>query len=415
MRNKISVIIIDSNYKKHDYTNLKSPDYGANAEKYFEIKILPSDNNILTELFKFNYIDSIITIGNIDDYKEMFKLSFEYRKKWCHFDIFNLEKISNAIIATFKYNINRENCPIKFSFFTCTYNTGEFRLKRLYNSLINQTYKEWNWFIIDDSPNDETIKLIESLEDPRITVIKNVTRHGNIGFNKHTVAMMCDGDYLVEIDHDDEIIPDCLMHLKDAFNKYPDAGFAYSLCLEYSVGSNHMTPIIYGDGWGWGEGLTKTETINGKETTFSASPNINPYSIRTIYAQPNHVRCWNKQLYHKIGGHNIELSVLDDMDLLIRTFLNTKMIKIDKVLYIQYQEAGERGSKNNNNTQSTRFNEIQRTCKILKQKYDEKIHDYIIKLGLKDDPWDNNLNYSVLWKGHIPNQEIMNYIYNPKE
>jgi hypothetical protein len=91
------------------------------------------------------------------------------------------------------------------------------------------------------------------------------------------------------------------------------------------------------------------------------------------------------------------------------------MIKIDKVLYIQYQEAGERGSKNNNNTQSTRFNEIQRTCKILKQKYDEKIHDYIIKLGLKDDPWDNDLNYSVLWKDHIPNQEIMNYIYNPKE
>jgi glycosyltransferase involved in cell wall biosynthesis len=414
MRSKLSAIIIDPNYYQHEYLDLKSPDYGDCAEKYFEVKILDSDKNILEKIYDFNYFDALISIGDINQYTELFKLPFEYRKKWCHYDDFNIEKINNSIISTFEYNIDRDDTPTTFSFFTCTYNTPKDKLKRLYNSFISQTYKEWNWFIIDDSPNDDTINIINSFKDPRITIIKNVTRHGNIGFNKHTVAMMCNGDYLVEIDHDDEITIDCLECLKNAFEKYPDAGFAYSQCLEYSVKKDSLIPIIYGEGWGWGEGSFKTETVKGRTVRFSSTPNINPYTIRTIYAQPNHIRCWKKELYHQICGHNTDLSVLDDMELLIRTFLATKMIKIDKVLYIQYEDSGERGSKENNNTQSARFSEIQRTTWILKNKYDKQIHNKIIELGFKDDPWDEHQQYSILWKKHTPNQEIMNYIYVPE-
>lgn len=413
MRNKISAIIIDPEYYKHEYLNLKSSDNDEYSEKYFELKILDSDKNILEKIYEFNYIDAIITIGNLNDYTEMSNLSFEYRMKWCHYDEFNAELISMSIVRTMAHNLTRDDKPTKFSFFTCTYNTGEFRLKRLYNSIKNQTYKEWNWFIIDDSPNDDTINLINSLKDPRITVIKNVTRHGNIGFNKHTIAMMCDGDYLLEVDHDDELTIDCLHQIKSAFDKYPDAEFAYSLCVEYSVNGDTKTPIIYGEGWGWGEGKFKSEKINDEYVYFSASPNINGYSIRTIYCQPNHIRCWKKDFYHKIGGHNTELSVLDDMDILIRTFLNTKMIKIDKVLYFQYQDAGERGSKECNNTQSTRFAEIQRTVWILKNHYDEAIHNRILELGYKDDSWDNIKKTSILWKKHKPDRDIINYIYKP--
>ena len=125
------------------------------------------------------------------------------------------------------------------------------------------------------------------------------------------------------------------------------------------------------------------------------------------------LRCWERKFYHEIGGHNTDLSVLDDMDLLIRTFLKTKMIKIDKVLYFQYEEGGTRGSSENNNTQSARFAEIQRTTWILKEKYDLEVHNRILELGFKDDPWDENSNNSILWKQHTPNQEIMNYIYKP--
>ena len=413
MRNKIAAIIIDPYYYMHEYLDIQTTNHNDSCEKFFELKILGNDKNIIENIYEFNHIDSIITIGNLSDYKEMTKLPFEYRMKWCHFDEFDANKITRTIISTLTYNLTRTNKPNKFSIFTCTYNTGEKRLKRLYNSIKNQTYKEWNWFIIDDSPNDETIELINSLKDPRITVIKNVTNHGNIGFNKHTIAMMCDGDYLVEVDHDDELTNDCLFHLNEAFKKYSDAEFAYSLCVEYSVSEKGKEPIIYGEGWGWGEGRYKRELINNKFVYFSETPNINPYTIRTIYCQPNHIRCWKKDFYHKIGGHSTELSVLDDMELLIRTFLNTKMIKIDKVLYFQYQDAGIRGSKECNNTQSTRYSEIQRTVWLLKDHYDLAIHNRIEELGFYDEPWNNETNSSVLWQNHEPNQNIMNYIYKP--
>ena len=228
MKYKISALIIDPNHEKHNYNNIKSLKFGEYAEDNFELKILKSDKNILTEIYNFNYFDSIITIGKKEtDFKELFNLPFEYRKKWCHIQNFDEKIISDCIINTFKYNINRKNKPTIFSFFTCTYKTEKHKLERLYNSLVNQLYKEWNWFIIDDSPNNDTIDIINSFKDPRITVIKNITHHGNIGFNKHTIAMMCDGDYLIEIDHDDEVTPDCLLYLKNAFEKYPDAKFAY--------------------------------------------------------------------------------------------------------------------------------------------------------------------------------------------
>ena len=407
MRNKISVIIIDKDYIKHDYSSIKTNTQFTNCEVYFEIKILDSDKDILKTLSDFRGVDSIISIGgeSYDRFKELSKLPFEYRKKWVHIKDFEPIVITNSIIETLKANILRVNCDL-FSIFTCTYRTEKRKLERLYNSLLSQSYTEWNWFIIDDSDDDcETVKILKGFNDPRITIIQNVTNHGNIGFNKHTIAMMCNGDFLVEVDHDDELTFDCLEKLHDAFIKYPDTDFVYSLTAEFKGDSED--PIVYGDGWGHGEGVTKTEIIKGKFRKFSATPNITPYSIRTIYAMPNHVRCWKRDFYHKIGGHNIDLSVLDDMDIIIRTFLQGKMARINKVLYYQYEGKGERGV-DKDNTQSNRFKEIQRTVWYLKEVYDKKIHERILELGFNDDPWNEKLGHSQLWKPHTPNQNVMN-------
>lgn len=406
MRNLISAIIIDKNFLDHDYATVKTNAMFKPCEERFGLKIFEDDSNILKELSDFRGVDAIITIGGgFNDYKNMMTLPFEYRKKWSHIGGFDGNAISNIIIGTFQSNICRE-CPEVFSVFTCTHKTDENKLNRLYFSLLSQTYREWNWFVIDDSDdNGETIDILKSYNDPRIIIIQNVTNHGSIGFNKHTIAMMCNGDYLVEVDHDDELTPDCFEMLLKAFHDYPDSDFVYSLAVELK-GPNEDT-IIYGDGWGHGEGLTKSEIIKGKYHTFSATPDITPYTIRTIYAMPNHVRCWKRDFYHKIGGHNMDLSVLDDMELIIRTFLYGKITKVDKVLYIQYEGEGERGVSKDN-TQSNRFGEIQRTVWLLKEVYDKKIHDRILELGFNDDPWDYTSNSSILWKEHIPGLNAMN-------
>ena len=108
------------------------------------------------------------------------------------------------------------------------------------------------------------------------------------------------------------------------------------------------------------------------------------------------------------------MSVLDDQELIIRTFLYGKMTKVEKVLYIQYEGDGERGVSKDN-TQSVRFSEIQRTTMLLKQRFDKEIHNRILELGMKDEAWDEKSGESVLWKDHVAGKNIMNNTYIPEK
>ena len=394
MRKLISALIIDNKKNEHNYNNVFMENVPEWFESGYEVTVINDDKNILSELNKLKGVDSIITIGDDVDCTQLNNLSFEFRKKWSHLDEFNPQKIENTIVNTFLYNINRSREDQKlFSFFTSTYNTQPKILKRLYESLLNQTYKNWNWWIIDDSTNNYTSDYLEKLHDPRITVIKNVTNHGNIGFNKHMVAMLCDGDYLVEVDHDDELVDDCLEKLYECFEK-SDADFVYSDCLEIIDGA----PINYGDYFSYGQGYYRQEEVNGSQFIFPVTcRNINIKSIRGIHALPNHVRCWNKNFYHKIGGHNVELSVLDDMDLVIRTFLYGRIAKVDKVLYIQHQGNSKENGRGSTAT-GDRLKEIQRVNWLLYQKYDQEIHRRILELGYEDVIWDEENETSDLHK-----------------
>ena len=60
----------------------------------------------------------------------------------------------------------------KVTVFTSVYNGLPF-LKEAIESTLNQTYKEFEYLIIDDCSTDESVQLIESYDDSRIKLIKN--------------------------------------------------------------------------------------------------------------------------------------------------------------------------------------------------------------------------------------------------
>ena len=51
---------------------------------------------------------------------------------------------------------------------------------------------------------------------------------------------------------------------------------------------------------------------------------------------PDHVRMWERKLYHSIGGHNKTTPVADDLEMIIKSFLHTRFIHVKHVLYLQY-------------------------------------------------------------------------------
>ena len=79
MRNIISAIIIDKDYKKHDYEDVYLRNVPRYMESKFDLKILGNCETILDVLKEHNGVDCIITIGDVDDTPLRF-LSYEYRK-----------------------------------------------------------------------------------------------------------------------------------------------------------------------------------------------------------------------------------------------------------------------------------------------------------------------------------------------
>jgi hypothetical protein len=89
-----------------------------------------------------------------------------------------------------------------------------------------------------------------------------------------------------------------------------------------------------------------------------------------------------------IGGHNRMLPIADDMELMIRTFLATIMVRIPRLCYLQFQDG--------TNTQRSRNSDIQRHVRYLKWKYDRRIHDRFVELGVDDWVWNESEQYSDL-------------------
>lgn len=273
-----------------------------------------------------------------------------------------------------------------FSIITPIYKTPIYKLERLYLSLVNQTYTNWEWVVFDDSPSEhtESYNYIKSLNDNRIKLFSNGENSGIIGEVKKKAFFLGEGDILVEVDHDDELIDTCLENLKIAYNYDKEIGFVYGHCCELYEDQEGI--LDYGDNWGFGYGRYQTGIYKDKEYKVAIVPNINPKTIRHITGIPNHVRSWRKNIYHKIGGHNEDLHVADDYELFVRTFLITKIAKINVFTYIQYFE------RNHENTQFSKNADIQKITYAVSEIFNEKIHEKFLELGIDDYVWSSDLN-----------------------
>lgn len=273
------------------------------------------------------------------------------------------------------------------SVFTPTYRTGE-RIHRTYRSLQRQRYARWEWVVRDDSDDGgATRKAVEQIAaaDARVIVSSSPTHNGKIGAVKREACELARGEMLVELDHDDELTPDALTAIVDAFAADPETGFVYSDCALVDEATGRS--LGFGDRWAFGYGSQRIEQYDGRSLLVMCTPPINAATVRHIVGVPNHVRAWRRDLYWRIGGHDPTLPVADDYDLLVRTFLHARMTHLPKLHYVQYLDRA--GS-----AQVVRNQQIQQLVGILRQRYERRIHERLLELGLPDPIWAGSASIS---------------------
>ena len=391
-----------------------------NIRGWVNIHSVTGETNLVNDYLKFKP-DVIVSIGA--------KIETPYRliqeKIFTYSEAPSDQELANFILSK---TVEFECSPYEptFSVFTPAFKTGD-KILRTYKGLVEQTYPDWEWIVVDDSPLGDitTWTLLQGIaaRDFRVKPIKiHPVSDGNVGLVKHRAAMLSTGKWLVELDHDDYLMKDCLQTCLDASVKFPDAGFMYSDCTEMSDSGNFRDYDTERDGNYYGRkdnlfafsyaGHT-WKNIDGKEYLVHHYPDVNPITIRFNTTMPNHVRVWRKDVYLKIGGHRQDLPVADDLELIIRTFLETRIIHIKKMLYIQYFKLGS--------TVDLNAFDINRRARLIRDFYNLDIHKRIQDLGFHDWEWDDVKNDSIhksSWAkvdksdiGLGEQEQILNYVY----
>lgn len=382
-----------------------------NSEKWlqdhqFNLMYYTSDEKA-NYLFSCKKPDIIFTIGGEDaDYTTLMKLPSYIRKRWTH--VANTHNITpECTNRCFSDALKEFLCPT-ITVFTPAYRSGD-KINRPFDSLQNQTTGEWEWIILDDSPEEDkedTWNRLKALaeQDCRIRIFRQKGNDSYIGSVKHITASMARGLYVLELDHDDILLPSALQDVITAFEQNPDVDMIGSDCSE--IYEDTLANHAYCPQYGYGRHGYYKEWYDNRWINVSCNGPLDCYTLRYIVGVVNHLRAWRYSTYVSLRGHDFNLNVADDYELIVRTFLVGTLARLRKLLYIQFRNAG------GNNFTFIRNGLIQKLVQMISSMYDKQIHDRLLELGLPDFKADEHGSYGsainvnttppCLYLSHLP-------------
>lgn len=196
------------------------------------------------------------------------------------------------------------------------YNEGELLLRAV-KSVKNQTYKDFDFLIVNDfSKNPETNKCCTLLEKEGIKIIWRKT-NGGLSAARNTGFEQAKGEIIIPLDADDTLPVDAVSKIVDAFKVNPEAEFVFGNYLKkYEDGLNEEVNI--------------QEFV--KENSFDISKVLQNWKL--LGTAP----C-KKRLWKRMHGFSLVFSnTLQDMDFWMKVFhAGTKGCIVNSNIYHWYQ------------------------------------------------------------------------------
>ena len=198
-----------------------------------------------------------------------------------------------------------ENKP-DFSVIMANYNNGKY-IKEAIESVINQTYKNWELLIIDDYSLDNSVEIIQQyLADPRIKLLRHKMNLGYIETLKKLINKS-NSEIVGILDSDDALKKNAVEVILGTYKKHSDCGFMYS---QFLYCNTSLKPLRKGG----------CQKIPKNRTNLD----INYVS---------HFKTFKKKYYFKTGGYDNTILYAEDKDLIFKMEEVTKLYFVDKVLY----------------------------------------------------------------------------------
>lgn len=167
----------------------------------------------------------------------VFEYPFSFHDKMCFASMDHIAKY-------FRSNLKQSNFNPLVSVILPVNNCEETILD-IIDSVLNQSYENFELIIIDDCSDDDTLNLIKSIDNQKIKLISNETKKGfascrNIALNSSK------GEYIFYIDVDNLWDCEYLSSMMGLFLILPDADAVYSGQYIYSKNFKSILGIIFG-------------------------------------------------------------------------------------------------------------------------------------------------------------------------
>lgn len=189
------------------------------------------------------------------------------------------------------------------SIITATYNAENF-LESSIQSIVNQTYQNFEYIIIDGGSTDRTVQIIEDHK----TVISHwmsepdngIYDAWNKGLNK------AEGEWIVFLGADDQLLPDSLETYVNFITSNQPGQFDYISSRVRRIRPDTSIEGIVGKPWKWKE-----------------------FKFRMTTAHPGSFH--SSRLFAKTGTYNTEYKIVADYEILLRFGKDLKAGYIDKI------------------------------------------------------------------------------------
>lgn len=220
------------------------------------------------------------------------------------------ENLDNEILNLQRIESKRFEYKPKFSIVVPTYNTPKNLLIEFIESVLAQSYQEWELCIADDHSSQSYVKdLLDqySHQDSRIKV-KFRDINGHIATATNTALTMVRGDFVCLMDHDDLIAPNALYEFACKLNENPLLDFIYSDEDKISYDGKLRYEPHFKPAW---------------------SPEYLECCMYTA-----HFACYRTELVRKTGGFRKECNGAQDYDFVLRFSEHAKNVThVSKILY----------------------------------------------------------------------------------
>lgn len=261
----------------------------------------------------------------------------------------------------------------KISVLMPAYNAEKY-IKEAIKSILNQTFKDFEFIIVDDCSKDKTWQIIQNYakKDKRILVLRN-DRNLGIAGSRNKLVSLVKGKYIVWQDADDISMPCRIEHQYKFMEENPEVGICGGFLLFFNKNENKSIRKYAPD------------DKSLRKNIFRYSPVAQPAAI---------IR---KKCFDEFGKYNLKYPPAEDLDMSFRIGTKYRFANLQEIV-VRYRES-------NDSSTFTKLKKIELDTIEIREKYSKGY-------GYNMDAFDRIYNLIQYFSTFIIPARLKIYLFN---